>query len=128
MQMGIKDGQIILKDVDKDRFLIIKSWHIMKWDKRQEVLFAPLSLELLDKLAGVLPALPGPVERLHRQLKRVEAALNRERMAEDPKPMYKYPVKLPLYKHQVRGANMALIVFGLIDPEVEENAQNIGRT
>ena len=37
-------------------------------------------------------------------------------MKEDPVPLYKYPVKYPLFKHQTRGANMALITFGLIDP------------
>ncbi len=38
-------------------------------------------------------------------------------MNENPKPFYPYPVKMPLYRHQIRGANMALLVFGFIDPQ-----------
>ena len=37
-------------------------------------------------------------------------------MNEHPVPFYKYPVKLPLYAHQTRGANMALLTFGWIGP------------
>jgi hypothetical protein len=38
-------------------------------------------------------------------------------MNQDPVPFMDYPVKLPLYKHQVRAANMALMVFGFVSPE-----------
>ena len=50
------------------------------------------------------------------------AAIDGERMKEKPKPLYKYPVKLPLYQHQTRGANMALLAFGLIEPPGKEAA------
>ena len=49
-------------------------------------------------------------------MNRIAGAVDQERMKEDPEPLYKYPVKFPLFKHQVRGANMALITFGLIEP------------
>jgi hypothetical protein len=46
----------------------------------------------------------------------ITRAVDRERIRAEPVPLYKYPVKLPLYKHQVRGVNMALLTFGFIDP------------
>ena len=38
-------------------------------------------------------------------------------MDPEPEPLYKFPVKMNLYRHQTRGANMALLTFGLIEPE-----------
>ena len=46
----------------------------------------------------------------------VREAANRERLKEDPVPLYPYPVKTSMYKHQIRGANMAMLTMGLINP------------
>lgn len=119
MKMALKDGQILIKEADNNQFLIIKSWNKMKWSKAEQMLYGPADIELLNKLAGLV-RLPGPIEQRQKHLNEVAEAVDRERMNEDPKPLYKYPVKLPLYKHQIRGANMALMVFGLIDPPKEE--------
>lgn len=119
MKMALKDGQILIKEADNNQFLIIKSWSKMKWSKAELMFYGPADIELLNKLAGIV-RLPAPIEELRRRLNKVAAAVDRERMKEDPKPLYKYPVKLPLYQHQVRGANMALMVFGLIDPPEEK--------
>lgn len=115
MKMALKDGQVLIKEADNNQFLIIKSWSKMRWDKGQQMLYGPADAELLNKLAGLV-RLPAPIEQHRRQLNRIAQAVDAERMREDPKPLYKYPVKIPLYKHQTRGANMALMVFGLIDP------------
>lgn len=40
----------------------------------------------------------------------------RIKAAEEVKPLVKYPVRKKLYTHQVRAANMALMVFGLAKP------------
>lgn len=119
MKMALKDGQILIKEADNNQFLVIKSWGKMKWDKGQQMLYGPADIELLNRLAGLV-RLPGPIEQQRRQLNRVARAVDAERMREDPQPLYKYPVKIPLYKHQTRGANMALMVFGLIDPPEPE--------
>ena len=50
----------------------------------------------------------------------LQEAVDEERMAEEPVPLYNYPVKYPLFKHQTRGANMALLTFGLVDPPEKE--------
>ena len=57
------------------------------------------------------------VAAYRQQLQAVADAVDRERMNEHPAPFYKYPVKLPLYAHQIRGSNMALLTFGWIGPE-----------
>ena len=119
MKMALKDGQIVIKEADNNQFLIIKSWSKMKWSKAEQMLYGPADIELLNKLAGIV-RLPGPIEERRQKLNEVAAAVDRERMKEDPEPLYKYPVKLSLYKHQIRGANMALMVFGLIEPPREE--------
>ena len=43
--------------------------------------------------------------------------MDRELVNPEPVPFYKYPVKMPLYAHQVRGANMAMLTFGWMAPK-----------
>lgn len=115
MKMAMKDGQILIKDADNMQFTIIKSWNKMKWSKAEQMLHGPVDGELLNKLAGLV-RLPETIEAERQRLNGIADAVDRERMKEDPEPLYKYPVKYPLFKHQTRGANMALITFGLVEP------------
>lgn len=126
MKMALKDGQILIKEADNNQFLVIKSWGKMKWDKGQQMLYGPADIELLNRLAGLV-RLPPPIEQQRQRMNRVAKAVDAERMKEEPEPLYKYPVKLPLYRHQVRGANMALMVFGLIDPPETGKEENNGK-
>jgi hypothetical protein len=124
MKMALKDGQILIKDADNMQFTIIKSWNKMKWSKAEQMLFGPADGELLNKLASLV-TLPKVIEEERQRLNRITEAVDRERMTEEPVPLFKYPVKYPLFKHQTRGANMALITFGLIPPpEPEEPDEN----
>lgn len=115
MKMALKDGQILIKDADNMQFTIIKSWNKMKWVKSEQMLQGPADGELLNRLAGLV-RLPAGIEAERQRLNSITEAVDRERMKEDPVPLYKYPVKYPLFKHQTRGANMCLMTFGLIDP------------
>lgn len=115
MKMALKDGQILIKDADNMQFTIIKSWSKMKWSKAEQMLHGPADAELLNKLASLV-RLPVNIEAERQRLNRIADAVDRERMNEDPVPLYDYPVKMPLFKHQTRGANMCLITFGLVDP------------
>lgn len=119
MKMALKDGQILIKDADNMQFTIIKSWNKMRWSKAEQMLYGPADGELLNKLAGLV-RLPAIIEAERQRLNRIQDAVDRERMKEDPVPLYKYPVKMSLFKHQTRGANMCLMTFGLIDPPEEE--------
>lgn len=114
--MAMKDGQILIKEADNTQFMIIKSWNKMRWNKAEKMLQAPADIELLNRLAELV-TLPAAIEEERRRLNAVAAAIDKERFNEDPKPLYKYPVKLPLFKHQTRGANMALMALGLITPK-----------
>lgn len=115
MKMAMKDGQILIKDADNTQFTIIKSWGKMKWSRAERMFYGPAEIELLNKLAGIV-RLPGPIEAERQRLNEIAQAVDSERMKTDPEPLYKYPVKFPLFKHQTRAANMALITFGLVPP------------
>lgn len=115
MKMALKNGEILIKDADNMQFTIIKSWNKMKWSKTEQMLRGPADGELLNKLAGLV-RLPVNIEEERQRLNGIQEAVDAERIKEEPVPLYKYPVKYPLFKHQTRGANMALLTFGLIDP------------
>lgn len=119
MKMALKNGQLMIKDADNMQFTIIKSWNKMKWSKAEQMLYGPADGELLNKLAGLV-RLPEIIEAERQRLNGIAVAVDRERMSENPVPLYNYPVKYPLFRHQTRGANMALITFGLVDPPKEE--------
>lgn len=116
MQMAIKDGQLLIKDTDSIQYNIIKGWNKMKWSKQKQMLIGPLDYDLLEKLSRICK-LPPSVEKVYKQMAAVMKAVDDERLKEKPTPMVKYPVKLPLFAHQCRGANMALLTFGIIQPE-----------
>ena len=118
MKMAIKDGQVFLVGAGTDIYMRIKSQGGMKWDKRSQALYGPATAELLNFLSTLF-RLPGPAEQLRQELSLREKAVDAQRMDPEPEPLYKFPVKLPLYRHQIRGANMALMVFGLVDPPEE---------
>lgn len=116
MKMAMTEGRILIKDIDNIRFQQIKSWNLMRWNKAEKLLEAQVSLELLNRLAGMV-TLPAHIEAEKQRLLKIEAAVNTERANSKPEPLYDYPVKLKLFDHQVRGCNMALLTFGLISPD-----------
>ncbi|MFG6383433.1 MAG: hypothetical protein K1V96_04155 [Lachnospiraceae bacterium] len=121
MKMAMREGQILIKDIDDMQFTIIKSWGKMKWNKKEQMLYAPIEIELLNRLSGIV-RLPEPIEAERQRLNMIAQAVDAERMNPDPKPLYKYPVKFPLYKHQVRAANMCLLTFELIEPSIKKGS------
>lgn len=115
MKMAVTANDLIIKDADNVQFTIIKSWGKMRWDKKTQTLRGTADLELLDKLSGIV-RLPPAAESRRQRLRAVQDAVDRERINPEPVPFYKYPVKMPLYAHQVRGANMAMLTFGWAQP------------
>jgi len=127
MMMALQGNTISLADVDNVQFAEIKRWNLMRWDRKSKKLKGFATLELLDKLAaivvlptgGISPKTGEPLPNIaayRQKLRAVQDAVDRERVNPNPKPLYKYPVKMPLYAHQVRGSNMALITFGWTAP------------
>lgn len=121
------DSHLTVVAADNVQFATIRSWNLMKWDKQNQMFYGPATMELLDKLATITPlpnggisaktGKPLPNIKAHRQkLHAIQDAVDRERVNQTPEPLYKYPVKMPLYAHQVRGANMCLLTFGWAQP------------
>ena len=135
MKMALKGHTLSIKEADEVQFSIIMSWNLMHYDKQTKSLIGNATLDLLEKLDSMervrLPSggdinpetgKPYPdIAEYYRNLKRVKKAVDAERFEENPIPIYEPPVKVPLYKHQVRAYDMAMITFGWVDlPEEEE--------
>ena len=119
MKMAMKDGMIRIIEADVTQAAIIKSWGKRKYSRSNQMYEGPVSMELLNKLAGFV-RLPPAIEAVRKNMNKVQEAVDQERVRKDPKPLVDYPVTKSLYQHQVRAANMALLTFGLIPPEKEE--------
>ena len=135
--MGIKvkvtGGLILIQDASREQFGELTGSGKFKWDKfkfedrrtgevkAEKALMAPANMDSLDFLKSVLRkhglSLPPDTARLWKELHAVQDAVDAERTKEKPEPMFRYPVKMPLYLHQTRAANMALLTFGWVAPE-----------
>lgn len=115
VKMALKDGQILIKEADNVQFQIIKSWGKMKWSRATQTLNGVVDIELLNKLASLVN-LPESIESERQKLNRVMAAVDKERVNENPVPMIDPPIRVSPFKHQIRGYNMALMVLGLVEP------------
>lgn len=89
----------------------------MKWNRQLQMMIGELSMDVLDRLSRMV-RLPPAAEEIRQGMKLRQAAVDAERTAPDPKPLARYPVKKNLYSHQVRAANMALLVFEAADPDL----------
>lgn len=119
MKMKIENGNLIVADANNAQYTIIKSWNLMKLNRSRLWLEGVATNELLNKMASIV-RLPAPIEEERQRLNKVQAAVDEERMKTVPEPLYDYPVKIPLFQHQIKGANMALLAFGLIEPPIRE--------
>lgn len=125
MRMKMQEGILYLAADNASEAAALKSWNQVKWDKRYRCWTALVSLELLDKLSVLQKSpLPEVIEAERTRLRAVQKAVDEERMRPEDKvkPLYPYPVKKPLYTHQIRAANMCLFTFGLIETSGGEKA------
>lgn len=126
MKMALKGNTLILVEVDNVQFAIIKSWNKLRWDKKSQSLYGTADIELLDKLTSIV-RLPPLVEKRWHELHALQDAVDAERVNPEPIPFTKCPVKVPLYAHQIRAFDMALLTFGWITPE-EAKQYELGQT
>ena len=93
-----------------------------KWNRRNKTMEAPMTVESLGALLQAVGRLPPLLQDRLRILERRDAMLQeqRESLDKDPKPLFDYPVKAKLMRHQIVGANMAMIVFGETDIKKED--------
>lgn len=117
MQQKIEDGIIFVK-ASKEEDTIIKNWRMMKKDKEKEYWYGEISRPLLENLqrnGGLIP----PARKILNDMLAVQKAVDAERVrpTKEIKPRYKYPVKAKLFTHQIRAANMALMILGVVKPK-----------
>lgn len=118
MQMKMDGEFLYLRNPDYLQEARVKSWGLMKWDRKNRWYWGRTSAELLNKLRSISPLTPD-AEAMRRHLNEVQTAVDAERILPDAqlKPLADYPVNKKLYAHQVRAANMALLVFEAADPK-----------
>ena len=119
MEIAMKDGELLMRNMDDVQYQMIRNTGKCKWDKKRQLLIGPADLELLEYLNHII-RLPQNIAAEYKKLKTVQVAIDTERMNEDPKPLLDLPVKIPLFKHQIRGVNMALLTFGVVEPQKED--------
>lgn len=93
MKMAMKDGKIMLIEVDNTQMAIIKSWNSMKYDRRKNMMIGDCSKELLDKLSKIV-RLPPAIESYRQRLDETQRAVDKMRVEKEPEALVKYPVQV----------------------------------
>lgn len=116
MKIALIRGVVTIAELSNLDFQRLKNISGLRWNRTTRCMVGPVSLNLLDGLARYYK-LPADMETKRQRLGKTRREIDAERLAEDPAPLLPYPVKANLYKHQIRGANMALRAFGALDAE-----------
>lgn len=114
MKIALIRGVVTIAELSNLDFQRLKNINGLRWNRTTRCMVGPVSLNLLDGLARYYK-LPADMETKRQRLGKTRREIDAERLAEDPAPLLPYPVKANLYKHQIRGANMALRAFGALD-------------
>lgn len=114
MKIALIRGVVTIAELSNLDFQRLKNISGLRWNRTTRCMVGPVSLNLLDGLARYYK-LPANMETKRQRLGKTRREIDAERLAEDPAPLLPYPVKANLYKHQIRGANMALRAFGALD-------------
>lgn len=114
MKIALIRGVVTIAELSYLDFQRLKNISGLRWNRTTRCMVGPVSLNLLDGLARYYK-LPADMETKRQRLGKTRREIDAERLAEDPAPLLPYPVKANLYKHQIRGANMALRAFGALD-------------
>lgn len=114
MKIALIRGVVTIAELSNLDFQRLKNISGLRWNRTTRCMVGPVSLNLLDGLARYYK-LPADMETKRQRLGKTRREIDAERLAEDPAPLLPYPVKANLYKHQIRGANMALRAFGALE-------------
>lgn len=118
MKMAFQDGHLRIREMTDEQYQILRSLGRFKWNKTTKELSGIVDLDTLNRLSTIVP-LPEPIEAYRKELINAQVVVNKLRLEESPKPLIKPPIKdgIKPYAHQIRGYNMALVVFGLVEPK-----------
>lgn len=111
MKLALANDKIYIQ-ASKQEYPIVKGLPNARFDKKTMAWIIPNTLEMLDRIQRLVK-LPEKMECERQRLRVKQELIDRERLTAEPKPLRKYPVKVSLFQHQVRGANMALYAFDL---------------
>lgn len=114
MKIALIRGVVTIAELSNLDFQRLKNIGGLRWNRTTRCMVGPVSLNLLDGLARYYK-LPADMETKRQRMGKTRREIDAERLAKDPAPLLPYPVKANLYKHQIRGANMALRAFGALD-------------
>lgn len=114
MKIALIRGVVTIAELSNLDFQRLKNISGLRWNRTTRCMVGPVSLNLLDGLARYYK-LPADMETKRQRLGKTRREIDAERLTEDPAPLLPYPVKANLYKHQIRGANMALRAFDALD-------------
>ena len=119
MKLALNCGVLRVREVTDFQYRALRDTGRLKWDKNLKELSGPASLELLEILANMVAKLPEPIEEYRQQLKKSQEAVDKLRLAEQPELLLKPQLKegIKPFAHQTRGFDMAMVVFGMIEPE-----------
>ena len=84
-----------------------------KWNRADKTMRGRFGLITLNALSECCKLPPKIAEQWDR-LRAMDAAIKAQKCSEAAVPLVDYPVKADLMAHQIKGANMALIQFGLV--------------
>lgn len=121
MTIATDGGDIILRGVNDTTFAAIREINLMTYDRKNKCLRAPISIDLLERLKALFGHLPSVYDGMLSEMQKRRDAMDFERNNPDPEPLVKPPIKISMYKHQVRGFNMCLLAFGFVDPREVQN-------
>lgn len=113
MKLAIANGNVYIQNT-KEEYPIVKSLPNAKFDKKIKAWVVPATLDILNRIQRFIKLTP-KIKAERQRLQKKQNKIDAERLNENPIPLAKYPVKVNLFKHQLRGANMALIAMELLE-------------
>jgi len=116
LKIALQHGQVILAEIEPLRHEQLKRIGLLRWNKTTRTMTGTISLDLLNALSRIF-TLPPFVEAERQHLLNIAGQVEQQREAPEPVALVKYPVKAQMFKHQVRGANMALLQLTSGSPE-----------
>lgn len=126
MKVALQDGILRVREVSDFQYKILRDSGRLKWDKTLKELRGQASLEVLDILAGMVTGLPNQIEAYRQLLRKEQEAVDKLRLQENPAPLVTPQLKegITPFSHQITGMNIAMILFGLADPDkvIKEDA------
>lgn len=124
MKVALKNGFLMIKEMNPVQLNTIKTWNRMKYNRKEKMMVGLADIELLTLFGQLTPLTPRLQAELKRQIE-LQNAVNAERLNEEPVPFIKMPIKAKPYKHQIRGFNMAMLVFGIVKPKGNDNGSRL---